>query len=153
MTTDAVPQTSERIPTVTTPTFATGLLLANDPVTTNLSFGLFGGPSLNGNALALTDVPELTCPGYGRAGAAAWQDAEVPSEKIVTRRSKSHEFRCTGASPGTFARGYFVTAWDGATNVLLDIKEFDSPLPMDAVGKNVVLQLEVTAFDDAVYPT
>lgn len=136
-----------------TPTFALGSLLAADLVASNLQLGLFTGPTLTGQAVAYADIVEPTFPGYARKGADSWQDAEVLDEDLVVRRSEPVEFRATGTSSTPAVRGWFVSAYDGTQNVIVDMQEFKSPRAMTALGANINLQVELQAVDDGILPS
>lgn len=131
-----------------TPSFPLGVLLAGDPLTSSLQVGLFTGPSLSVPTFeGMTDLVELTTPGYARSGPDAWEEAEVVTENFVRRASRSIDFRCTAANPGAQALGYFVVVNDGTGPQLIDAQEFDSPRPMAAIGDNCQVQVEVEVFD------
>lgn len=132
---------------MTTPTFPLGLLIAAPPTESILQVRLYKAPeNIRAAALELSDLVPVDTPGVGPSAVALWHDAEVLAAGFVQRRSKTLEFRCTGANAGCVARGYYVTAFDGTNTILLGAEEFDAPRPMAASGDTVSLVATVAGW-------
>lgn len=135
-----------------TPNFDLGLELAKPPQDNFLEIGLITAPPiLDGQKYALADLTEPNYPGYYRSGVDDWDDAVCNDPKAVTRRSKVIDFRATGPSNCPDAIGFFVKLWTSAGDLLLHLEKFDSPRPMNVEGKNVLVQVNIAAFDFATY--
>lgn len=128
------------------PTFELGTILAGDPTTYLLQVGLFSGPDLDENPVEFANLVECNFPGYARVGGSAWLAPDQLEENTVRRRCLGVNFACTAPAPGQSARGWFVSAWDGARMLIIHAEEFDAPRPMDASGKKVSFDVEVNAY-------
>lgn len=136
-----------------TPTFALGVLLAQDPALSQLRARLFtNSPAAGQGSFALGDLQEPATPGYAASDAADWFGANCDDEDCVVRKSKPIDFRATGASPGTTVKGVFVTIFDGTAEHVLAVQPFPNARAFAAAGDNVVCSVEVVVYNEAGFP-
>lgn len=142
---------------MTTPVFPLGVLVAGPSNVAQLRVRLFKGPALAINQLVdLAAIQEVDTPGYEPGASSDWEDPYIVEDHCVQRMSKTIEFRCTGTNAGCNALGYYVTAFDGTHQVLVDIKSFlkvdgtPNPRPMDAAGKNLSVRVDLIVYDNTL---
>ncbi len=142
---------------MTAPRFPVGTIVAGDPTIGQLRIRLFKGPVFNESTrVALANLVEVDSPGYEASPSGGWEDPELIDEDLVRRVSKSHRFACTGANAGCNALGYYVTAFDGTEQFLVDVQQFrkkdgtPDPKPMAAIGDNVLIKVELIVSDSRI---
>lgn len=133
------------------PAFTLGDLVAAEPEVSGLMVFLFtGSPDLS-TPTAFDDLVEPTYPGYARQLGDIWGDAYVIDAGVVARNAEAVAFECTGSAAGQIVTGYGVAAWDGAGMVVLDAQYLPDPIAMDAAGKRLAIDVEVSTWDAAAY--
>lgn len=132
-----------------------GNLILADPVLSGLTVHLFKNDIPDEGTIDPTTLQECTFPGYQARCADAWENAVEQASGMITRVTKSLDFRVTAAGPTELAYGAYVTVLMGLVPKVLDVFRFDKPAPMSAVGNNklVLICLNVVNQDDLATPT